>query len=345
MAKKGILLLNIGSPQSYEVKDVKKYLSTFLMDKAVITLPYPLRWLLVNGLIVPRRGPYSAENYKKVWLEGRGSPLTVYTEAFAEKLQRFLGDDYLVKVGMRYAKPSIEDALRAMEEAAVDSILLAPLFPQYAEATTGSALKEVDRLSGRLGIDIPEAVLPPFFDHEAFIQPSVRLITEMLQDTTVDHYVFSFHGLPESHIRKVPGCLVSDGCCFEKNACAKNCYRAQCFESATRMAESLNLPDSHWSVSFQSRLGRGEWLKPSTDHTLEVLARTGKKKVAVICPSFVADCIETLEEIAIGAQESYQKHGGEKLVVVPCLNADDEWVQKFASLVKNNPRVIVTAEP
>lgn len=342
MAKTGVLLLNIGSPSSYDVKDVKKYLSTFLMDKDVITLPYPLRWLLVKGIIVPRRGPYSAENYKKVWLEGRGSPLTVYTEAFAEKLQTFLGDSYLVQVGMRYAKPSIEDALRTMEEASVNSILLVPLFPQYAEATTGSALKEVDRLSGRLGIDIPEQVLPPFFAQDAFIEPSVRLIREMLQGETVDHYLFSFHGLPESHIRRVPGCLATDGCCFEKNACAKNCYRAQCFESATRIAESLNLLDSHWSVSFQSRLGRGEWLKPSTDHTLEVLSQTGKKRVAVICPSFVADCIETLEEIAIGAQEDFQKHGGEKLIVVPCLNADDEWVQKFADLVKKTPKIEIS---
>lgn len=334
MAKKGVLLLNIGSPQSYKVKDVKKYLNTFLMDKDVINLPFFLRWPLVHLLIVPRRAPYSAENYRKVWLENQGSPLTVYTERFASQLQKDLGSDYLVKVGMRYAKPGIEKALREFEEAQVETIILAPLFPQYAEATTESSLKEVDRLVGRLGIDIPTESLPPFFAEEAFIAPTARIIRESLKDKKPDHYLFSFHGLPESHIRKVSGCLRSDDCCFEANACAKKCYRAQCFESATQIAESLGLADSHWSVSFQSRLGRGEWLKPATDHTLEILAQTGKKKIAVICPSFVADCIETLEEIGIGGQEAFKKMGGQEYDLIPCLNDDKEWTAKFANLVK-----------
>ncbi|MEK2646865.1 ferrochelatase [Bdellovibrio sp. BCCA] len=342
MAKKGVLLLNIGSPKSYEIKDVKKYLNTFLMDKDVINLPFVFRWPLVHLLIVPRRAPFSAENYKKVWLQGEGSPLTVYTQKFANRLQKDLGSDYLVKVGMRYAEPGIEKALREFEESGVETIILAPLFPQYAEATTESSLKEVDRLAGRLGIDIPTESLPPFFDEKAFIDPTVRIIQETLGDEKPDHYLFSFHGLPESHIRKVPGCLRSEDCCFEENACAKNCYRAQCFESATQIAESLGLLDSHWSVSFQSRLGRGEWLKPATDHSLEILAQTGKKKVAVICPSFVADCIETLEEIGIGGQETFKEHGGQEYRLIPCLNDDKEWTSKFAGLIRELK--IVTAE-
>ncbi|NUN05842.1 MAG: ferrochelatase [Bdellovibrio sp.] len=336
MGKIGVLLLNIGSPPSYEVPAVKKYLSTFLMDKDVINLPYPLRWTLVNLLIVPRRGRASAANYEKVWIKDQGSPLNVYSKEFAAKLQTHLGSNYVVKIGMRYADPIIPQALTELAEAQVSSLILAPMFPQYAEATTGSALKEVHRLIGRMGIDIPTTSLAPFFASAAFVQPSARLIREKVGDEPIDHYLFSFHGLPESHIRKIPGCLQTDGCCFEKNACAKNCYRAQCFESATQIAESLQLQESHWSVSFQSRLGRAEWLKPSTEHSLEILARTGKKNIAIICPSFVADCIETLEEIAIGAKEEFLKNGGKNLEVVPCVNADADWVAGFADLITNH---------
>lgn len=334
MAKKGVLLLNIGSPKSYKVEDVKNYLNTFLMDKDVINIPFIFRWPLVHWLIVPRRAPYSAENYRKIWFENEGSPLTVYTEKFAQQLQADLGPDYMVKVGMRYAEPTIEKALREFAEAQVETMILAPLFPQYADATTGSVLKEVDRLMGRLGIEIPKEVLPPFFAAGAFVEPTSRIVREALGEQKPDHYLFSFHGLPESHVRRVPGCLINDTCCFEANACAKNCYRAQCFESATQIAETLGIPDSHWSVSFQSRLGRGEWLKPATDHSLEVLAKTGKKNVAVICPSFTADCIETLEEIGIGAQELFKENGGEKYHLIPCLNDDKEWTSKFADLIK-----------
>jgi len=334
MGKKGVLLLNIGSPNSYQVPDVKKYLTRFLMDKDVINLPFILRWILVRGIIVPRRAPHSAANYKKVWIQNQGSPLTVYTQRFADKLQKHLGSDYDVKVGMRYADPDIEKALRHFKAQGIESLILVPLFPQYAAATTESSLKETHRLMKELDFSVPSQTLPPFYSAEAFIDPSVRIIQETLADKKPDHYLFSFHGLPESHVRKNPGCLRSDDCCFEPGACAKNCYRAQCFESATRIAEDLELLDSHWSVSFQSRLGRGEWLKPATDHTLEILAQTGKKKIAVICPSFVADCIETLEEIGLGGKEVFLENGGEEYSLVPCLNDDNEWTEKFARLIK-----------
>lgn len=334
MSKIGVLLSNIGSPKSYDVEDVKKYLQNFLMDKDVINLPFPLRWLLVNGLIVPRRAPHSAKNYQKVWIEKKGSPLTVYTQEFAQQLQKELGPEYVVKIGMRYAEPTMKKALQDFAEAQVSRLVLAPLFPQYAEATTESSLKEIKRLMKNLNLSLPTKSLPPFYDEDAFIKPSVRMIRDTLKDKKPDHYLFSFHGLPESHVRKIEGCLISEGCCFEQEACAKNCYRAQCFKSATDIAESLNIPDSHWSVSFQSRLGRAEWLKPSTDHTLEVLAKTGKKNIAVICPSFVADCIETLEEIGLGGQEIFQEHGGQDYTLVPCLNADREWTQGFADLIR-----------
>lgn len=333
MPKKGVLLLNIGSPRTYQVHDVKKYLKTFLMDKDIISIPYPARWLLVHGLIVPRRAPYSAANYQKIWMTNEGSPLTVYTGRFAKKLQAELGEGYVVKVGMRYAEPSIEKALREFGEMDLETLILAPLYPQYAEATTGSSLKEVDRLIGRLGLEVPTETVPPFFEDPTFIEPSVQMIRETLADKKVDHYLFSFHGLPEKQIRKVQGCLRTDGCCFEKNACTKNCYRAQCYATATRIAESLGLLDSHWSVSFQSRLGRGEWLKPATDHTLEILAQTNKKKIAVFCPSFVTDCLETLEEIGLEGQAHFKEHGGEEYTLIPCLNDNETWTRRFAELL------------
>jgi len=334
MAKKGVLLLNIGSPVSYDVPDVKKYLKTFLMDPDIISIPFFVRWPLVHGIIVPRRGEYSAANYKKIWLEGEGSPLTVYTQRFAAQLQEDLGSDYVVKVGMRYSPPGIAQALQEFAAESIDSLTLAPLYPQYAEATTGSSLKEVERLMNRMGLKIPTTTLPPFYAHKAFVDPTVKVIKETLQDEQVDHYLFSFHGLPESQVRKVSGCLVSQDCCFEKSACAKKCYRAQCYASATAIAEAMGIPGSHWSVAFQSRLGRGEWLKPATDHTIELLAQSGKKKIAVVCPSFVADCIETLEEIGIGGSELFKEKGGDTYVLIPCLNDSPEWTHNFAQLIK-----------
>lgn len=344
MAKKGVLLINIGSPSSYSVSDVKKYLKTFLMDKDVISIPYLFRWLLVHGVIVPKRAKHSAENYKKIWRKDEGSPLSVYTQKFAQQLQQVLGENYIVKIGMRYSKPNIENALRDFAESDVETLILAPLYPQYAEATTGSSLKEIDRLTARLGLEIPTETLPPFFSEEAFIQSYVDVIRNKISEKKPDHFLFSFHGLPESHIRKVQGCLTTEGCCFDTLACAKGCYRAQCFATATKIAETLEIPDSHWSVSFQSRLGRGKWLKPATDSTLELLAKKERKVIAVICPSFVTDCLETLEEIGIEGQSLFKQNGGEEFLLIPCLNDNSAWTQRFAKLIKELKTTIVESE-
>lgn len=332
--KKGVLLLNIGSPKSYEVADVAKYLKTFLMDKDVINLPFVFRWILVHGIIVPRRAPFSAGNYKKVWMENEGSPLTVYTQRFADKLQRDLGPSYAVKIGMNYSEPSVEQALKEFADEKITTILLAPLFPQFAEATTGSSVRSAERRLQMSGLNAKTQVLPPFFESQAFIEPSVRIAKEALAGKKNDHLLFSFHGLPESHLRRIEGCRLNDTCCLEKTACARNCYRAQCLASAQKIAEGLGLEKSQWSMSFQSRLGRAEWLKPSTDDALKNLAESGKKNLAVICPSFVADCIETLEEIGMGGEELFKEHGGESFTLIPCLNEDSEWTSKFATLIQ-----------
>ncbi len=339
MAKTGVLLLNIGSPQSYEVPDVKKYLENFLMDKDVINLPWLFRWILVKGLIVPRRAPFSAANYKKVWLN-EGSPLTVYTDRFAAELQSALGPKFYVTVGMRYSMPSIQDALDKFKSEQVDSILLAPLFPQYAEATTGSSIKESLRLIKENSLNVPVKKLNHFYANKDFVQLTAQSTREALKDSSkdpsVEHYLFSFHGLPESHVRKMQGCLQNESCCLQQGACEKPCYRAQCFATASAVAKELGLSSNQWSVSYQSRLGREEWLKPSTDHSLDELAKSGKTKIAVLCPSFVADCIETLEEIGIGGKADFLKAGGKEFHLIPCLNDSRSWAKGFADLIRSN---------
>ncbi len=333
--KKGVLLLNIGSPESYAVDDVKKYLDEFLMDKDIIDLPFVLRWILVKLLIVPKRTPLSAKKYQRIWADMEEAPFITYSRRFAQGLQEVLGDDYLVLLGMRYSEPRIEKALQTFSTAKVSSILLAPLFPQYAEATTGSSIKEVQRVMRRLKLSIPTAVLPPFFEANAFIKPTARLIQETLRENKPDHYLFSFHGLPESHIRRVPGCQLTEQCCLEEKATQKNCYRAQCFKSVMDITQQLGISKTHWSISFQSRLGRNQWLKPGTYETLELLGKTGKKTVAVICPSFVADCLETMEEMGLEGKEIFQNQGGKGFCLIPCLNDDQEWVTQFSHLIKN----------
>ncbi|KYG66257.1 ferrochelatase [Bdellovibrio bacteriovorus] len=335
MAKKGVLLLNIGSPESYQVQDVKTYLLNFLMDRDVIDLPWIVRYPLVNWIIVPKRAPFSAANYKKVWMEGEGSPLTVFSDRFAKKLQTALGSEYSVKVGMRYAEPTIDRALAEFSSEGLKDLLIVPMFPQYAEATTGSSVKYTLNQIQKRGGHLNTQVLPAFFDEECFINPSADLARQTVSGKEVDHFLFSFHGLPESHVKKIEGCLITPDCCLQKNACAKNCYRAQCFASAQAIANRLGLQKNQWSVSFQSRLGRAEWLKPSTEHSIQELAKRGLKSIAVICPSFVADCIETLEEIGIGGEEVFHEHGGKEFNLVPCVNENDAWVSGFAELIKN----------
>ncbi len=333
MAKKGILLINIGSPISYETKDVAIYLRQFLMDKDIINIPFLLRWILVNIGIVPRRASYSAANYKKVWTE-KGSPLTVHTEDFSKKLQTVLGSDFIVRTGMRYSKTSIENALHNFSTDNVDEILVVPLYPQYAKATTGSSLLEVKRLIKKLKINIPWKTVPPFYAAESFIHSTVRIANKYFGSDPIDHFLFSFHGLPERQLRQVAGCLESADCCVMQKSCDKNCYRAHCFATAHAIALKMNLDRSQWSISFQSRVGVEKWTQPSTDSVLETLAKTGKKNIAIFCPSFVADCIETLEEIAMVGKEIFLKHGGLNCQVIPCLNSDDEWVKDFSQLLK-----------
>lgn len=264
----------------------------------------------------------------------RRSPLPSYAQAFARRLQEKLGANYSVKIAFLPGKPNIERALREFVEEEAQTLILAPMYPQYASATRGKLLDEMDHLMGRLGIEIPTECVPPFYAEAAFIESCANVIRQNLKGATPEHLIFSFHGIPERQLRKVPGCLRNDFCCFEKYACQKNCYRAQCFDSATHIAEELGLQDSHWSVAFH----------PSMEHTLQVLAQTNRQSIAVFCPSLVTDCLETLEDLGIDGQDFFKHQGGIKFSLIPCLNSNDDWITQFANLIKELKITIVAPE-
>lgn len=330
---KGLLLMNIGSPLSTEVSDVKKYLKTFLMDEEIITIPFLVRWPLVNLIIAPKRAPYSAENYKKVWMP-EGSPIVVYTKRFIQGLQAHL-PDYQINMGLQYSEPSITQALAEFKAKGIQEVVLAPMFPQWADATSKSALKSVRKALAQLDYNPRIQEVPPFYADSSFIETSARMVKNTLEGRSVDHYLMSYHGLPESHILRDKECKLDSNCCSLPSSCARNCYRAQCLKTSELIAGKLGLQKDQYTTCFQSRLGRAQWIKPSTEDTIRALAEKGVKSLAVICPSFVSDCIETLEEIGMGGRETFQEHGGKDYHLVPCVNDDAEFIQGFARIVQN----------
>jgi ferrochelatase len=335
MAKRGVLLVNIGSPERPEPKEVATYLKKFLMDKKVIDLPFLLRWILVHWLIVPRRSIVSAQNYAKIWMRDVNlSPLVYYTQKLRERLADYLGQEFLVVVGMAYTSPSVQDAFNELQKNHCNHIMVVPLFPQYAEATTGSITDEVRKIRARLPANVKVDIFPPFFRENAFISRAAEIAKKELKTKKVDHYLFSFHGLPEKQILQDKTCHLTSECCKTEQALQKNCYRAQCFKTAELIAKQMGLDSTQWSLSFQSRLGRAQWLQPYTNEVLTKLAQQGTQRVAILSPSFVADCLETLEELGIAAQEIFLESGGKEFTLVPCVNLDNEWIQGLGELIK-----------
>ncbi|MFN7142741.1 MAG: ferrochelatase [Myxococcota bacterium] len=314
--RRGVLLVNLGTPDAPETPAVRRYLREFLMDGRVIDIPTPARWVLVNFVIAPFRSPKSAKAYRAVWTPD-GSPLLVHSRALAAAVEQRLGER--VTLAMRYGSPSIAEGIARLGE--VDRILVVPLYPQYASSSTGTALEEIYRaLAGRVWVP-PVDVLPPFFDDPGFLDAQAGLAR--VDTAWADHVLFSYHSLPERQIQAAaPSCQL--GACCETTT-PPWCYRAQCLATTRGLVERLGLADGAWSQSFQSRLGRAEWLKPPTDVVVPDLARRGVKRLAVLCPSFVSDCLETLEEIGIRAREEFRAAGGEDLRLVPCVNATPAW--------------------
>lgn len=335
MSRKGILLVNLGTPDSTSVSDVRKYLREFLSDKRVIDIPAIPRWLLVNLIIAPFRAPKSAAEYRKLFTE-RGSPLKYYTEDITGLLQHALGKDYVVEFAMRYQNPSLEVGLNALREKKVSSIHVIPLFPQYASATTGSVIDKVMEITKDWQI-IPDInFTAQFLEEELFIETIVKKGREWMDEYEYDHYVFSYHGLPERQILKASVnnyCKLSN-CCQSFNDNNRFCYRAQCFHTTRLVAEQLNIPKEQFTVCFQSRLGNDPWIKPYTEDILKQLAKEGKKRVLAFSPAFVSDCLETTIEVGEMYKEEFIEYGGERWDLVESLNADPLWIECLTSLVR-----------
>jgi protoporphyrin/coproporphyrin ferrochelatase len=306
----------------------------------VIDIPKPLRWFLVNVMIVPRRKHKSARAYQKVQLP-EGSPLLVHTRELTKKVAARLADDddrYAVEYAMRYGNPSIAAALSRLCAKDVSRIIVIPLYPQYAESSYRTALEETKKRARALGCADRLSFVPPFYSRTAFINACANRVLESVKAPAIEHFVFSFHSLPVRHLKRLDAtrqhCLVQGGCCNEISAVNQNCYRAQCMFTAKAIARQLGLKDDAYTVSFQSRLGRAEWLGPQTEDVLRALAQAGMKRVAVACPSFVADCLETLEEIGIRGRETFVAAGGEELKLIPSLNSDPLWVDAVANWIR-----------
>jgi len=333
----GILLINLGTPDAPEAPDVRRYLREFLSDPRVIDINPIGRWLLLNLIILPTRPAKSAEAYRKVWGVD-GSPLLVNGRALRDAVDLRL-PGVAVELAMRYGNPSVPDALDRLHAAGCDHLVVLPLFPQYAASSTGSAVEYVYREAGRRWNTPFISMVPPFYDDLRFIEAFAQVGKPMLDQLQPDHVLMSFHGLPERHMIKSDDsgrhCLRGDDCCQKIGDHNRNCYRAQCFATANALAGRLALPAEQWSVSFQSRLGRTPWIKPYTDEVLVELARAGTKRLAVFCPAFVADCLETLEEIGLRADEDFRAAGGERLELVPSLNAHPAWVDAVLGLLRD----------
>ena len=333
--KTGVLLVNLGTPDSTEVGDVRKYLREFLSDKRVIDIPAISRWMLVNLIIAPFRAPKSAAEYKRLFTE-RGSPLKYYTEDLLEPLRGMLGADYVVEYAMRYQSPSIQLGLDKLRAQHVGKIHVIPLFPQYASASTGSVIDKVMEITKDWQI-IPEIKFTSqFLEEDKFLQVIVNNGKKWMAKTDYDHFVFSYHGLPERQILKgsVGKQCQLGTCCHQFHDRNRYCYRAQCYQTTRLLAGKLGIPEEKYTVCFQSRLGRDPWIKPYTDHVLEELPASGKKKVLAFSPAFVSDCLETTVEVGETYKEDFIKAGGEQWDLVESLNDDPLWIECLADLVR-----------
>jgi ferrochelatase len=334
--KKGVLLVNLGSPDSPKPKDVKKYLGEFLMDERVIDVPLWARTLIVKGIILNTRPKASAAAYKRIWWED-GSPLIVISERLQDKIQDKV--DIPIGLAMRYGSMTIKKGLQELVNKGVEEVLLFPLYPQFAMATTETILVLAKEVQERNFPDLKIESVPAFYNKPDYIEVLANSIAESLKDTSYEHLLFSYHGVPERHIRKSDitksHCKIDGNCCSTPSKAHEFCYRHQCFEVTRLVAERLQLKPETFSSSFQSRLGFDPWLQPYTDLTIERLGKEGIKKMAIVTPAFVSDCLETLEEIAMEGKEIFKEMGGESFSTVPCLNDNNEWTNLLVKWINS----------
>lgn len=335
--KTAVFLINLGTPDSTSTSDVRKYLRQFLMDRRVIDIPWFNRWLLINFIIAPFRAPKSAHEYRKLWTE-RGSPLMFHGLDVKDLLQKSLGDDYTVILGMRYQNPSIESAVSVLEGKGYNKIIIIPLFPQYASASTGSAVEEALRIIQKWEVTPDIQVISKFFDHPLFIKAFADLGRKYMAQRNWDHIVFSYHGIPERQINRssVDGYCQLGSCCNKYGPKNQHCYRAQCYETTRLLVKELGLEEGKYSVSFQSRLGKTPWIKPYTDHTIAELGKQGKKSILFFSPSFIADCLETTVEGGEEYKLLFEENGGEHWQLIESLNSDPTWIECLKDMVINS---------
>lgn len=319
-------MVNLGSPDSTDPKDVKKYLGEFLMDERVIDVPYAARALLVKGIVLNTRPKKSAEAYSKIWWE-EGSPLIVLTERLQKKVQTHT--KLPVEIAMRYGKPSIKAGLQKLHDQGINDVLLMPLYPQFAMATTETILVLAEELRQKHFPKMKITDVKPFYNNPDYIKVLGDSIADGLKGVDYEHLLFSYHGVPERHIRKSDvtkmHCKIDGSCCASQSKAHEFCYRHQCYETTRLVGTYLDMEPLTYSTSFQSRLGFDPWLQPYTDRTIERMGKEGFKKMAIATPAFVSDCLETLEEIAMEGEEIFHEAGGGDFHTIPCINDRDDW--------------------
>lgn len=336
--KNGVLLINLGTPEAPTVSAVRQYLTEFLLDPYVIALPALARYLLVYGLILPFRPKQSAHAYQQIWTD-QGSPLLVHSIALKNALQEKWGGHTIVALGMRYGNPSINQAVAQLKAANVEKILALPLFPQYAEATNRSAIEATKASLKKNNMTADILFIEDFYTQPAYINAYAELIKKHLP-AEMDFILFSYHGLPTRQLpaqacpQKKP-CLDHSSCPISPDQYT-TCYRAQCFTTTALIAKQLKLTEEKYATVFQSRLGRAKWIGPYTTEHMRHLRNTGVKNLVIVCPSFVSDCLETLEEIGIRLKADWLAAGGEHFTLIPALNANDYWVNAISSWLSNH---------
>lgn len=333
----GIMLVNTGTTAAPRPAETRAYLRQFLSDPRVLDAPALIRWFVLNAFILPFRPRKSAEAYQKIWTQD-GSPLLVISREVQRGLQECLPNAH-IEIAMRYGKPSIADALDTLLARRVERILVAPLFPQYSSAANGSVLEQVYTLAARRWNVPAISALPPFYAEAGFLDAWEAIAKPSLDEFKPDYVLMSYHGLPERHVRKSDPtgnhCLACPDCCGTIGDANQYCYRAHCMATGRALVQRLGLREGTYGASFQSRLGREPWLTPATDKVIPELAKQGVKRLAVLCPAFVADCLETIEEIAMRGKESFVNAGGEDLLLVPSLNAHPVWLDALAGMLCN----------
>jgi ferrochelatase len=332
---KGVLLVNLGSPESPTAKDVKPYLDEFLMDKYVIDVPFLLRALLVRGIILQTRPKKSAEAYARIWTS-EGSPLIVLSKKMHQKVKKLV--DIPVALAMRYGTMTIKKGLQELKDQGVTEVMLLPLYPQHAMASTTTIVVLAEELRLKYFPEMTFTNVPAFYNKPNYIQALANSMKKHLEGFDYDHLLFSYHGIPKRHIRKTDvtksHCTIDGSCCNTPSPAHEFCYRHQCYETTKQVVKLLGIPEGKYSQTFQSRLAGDKWLTPYTDVEINKMPEQGIKKLAVVTPAFVADCLETLEEIAMEANHQFKEHGGEEFFAIPCMNDEDEWCSVVGEWIK-----------